>query len=518
MGKKYQVLARKYRPQTFAEVVGQEPILTTLKNALQFNQVAHAYLFCGSRGVGKTTLARLFAKALNCTERGQNLEPCNHCPSCLEILSGQSLDVIEIDGASNRGIDDIRQINETVCYAPSHGKYKIYIIDEVHMLTKEAFNALLKTLEEPPEQAKFFFATTEPHKVLPTIISRCQRFDLLRIDPSRISQKLGEIVKDMEREADLEALDLIASFADGSLRDAESLLDQILCFSSGKIQTSTVQGALGLVSDELFFELDQAFADYRLSYAFELVETLFHSGKDLSYFLEQLVDHYRAICLCKTLNLEALPSHLRQRYIKSSSLYTQPQALYIFDLLLASEQTMQKSPFPRVTLEATLLHIIRSKNRIPIEVIARRLHALEEALKNAGGSLPPSEETLQEPTLPRALSKEAPEHSEPAPSVFEPNPPLNTASSFAAPELTTPSTAVLEMAPPIEEISPAPSVFASPPSKEELSPEATEQSALFTGPSVFAQNQQPSSLPKHASHYETIMRFAAVELEGTLKI
>jgi len=515
MGKKYQVLARKYRPQTFAEVVGQGPILTTLKNALQFDQVAHAYLFCGSRGVGKTTLARLFAKALNCSQRGSELEPCNQCPSCQEILAGQSLDVIEIDGASNRGIDDIRQINETVVYAPSHGNYKIYIIDEVHMLTKEAFNALLKTLEEPPEKAKFFFATTEPHKVLPTIISRCQRFDLLRIEAGQISRKLGEIVEDMDRKADLDALDLIASFADGSLRDAESLLDQILCFSPDVIQTSTVRKALGLVPDELFFELDEAFASYRLAYAFELVETLFHSGKDLGYFLEQLVGHYRAICLCKTVSTQSLPAHLGQRYAKSAALYTQPQALYILDLLLTTEPAMQKSPFPRVTLEATLLHIIRSKNRIPIEVITRRLHALEEALKDAGGSLP-TLEALQETVAPRALSRENSERPDAAPSVFESAPQASEPSDL---ELTAMDAAVLEVELPVEELAASPSVFATPPSvQEELNPETEQPSPLFIAPSVFAQNQDSPSLSRHASYYETMMRFAAVELEGTLKI
>ncbi|MBU6447179.1 MAG: DNA polymerase III subunit gamma/tau, partial [Verrucomicrobia bacterium] len=211
MSKRYQVLARKYRPQSFRDVLAQDAAVTTLKNAIRFDKVAHAYLFCGSRGVGKTTLARLFAKALNCQSLTADFEPCNQCSSCHEISSGQSLDVIEIDGASNRGIDDIRQINETVGYAPSRGRYKIYIIDEVHMLTKEAFNALLKTLEEPPEQAKFFFATTEAHKVLPTIISRCQRFDLARIPPSLIVSKLGEIALDLNRMVDKEALELIAA-------------------------------------------------------------------------------------------------------------------------------------------------------------------------------------------------------------------------------------------------------------------------------------------------------------------
>ena len=210
----YQVIARKYRPQTFADVLGQSPIVTTLKNAIKKNRLAHAYLFCGSRGTGKTTLARVFAKALNCLQPTQDGEPCNQCTSCRGIVSGSSMDVLEIDGASNRGIEDIRQINETVGYATSSGKYKIYIIDEVHMLTKEAFNALLKTLEEPPAKVLFFFATTEPHKVLPTILSRCQRFNLSRISPQLIVNKLARIAKDLNAVAEEEALHMIATRAE----------------------------------------------------------------------------------------------------------------------------------------------------------------------------------------------------------------------------------------------------------------------------------------------------------------
>ena len=193
----YEPFHRKYRPKTFSAILGQDNIVITLKNALKFNRVAHAYLFCGSRGTGKTTLARLFAKALNCLELSPDQEPCNTCISCVQMNEGRALDVIEIDGASNRGIDDIRQINETVSYVTSSSKYKIYIIDEVHMLTKEAFNALLKTLEEPPENVKFFFATTEPHKILPTIISRCQRFDLNRIPSDQICKKLKTIASEL---------------------------------------------------------------------------------------------------------------------------------------------------------------------------------------------------------------------------------------------------------------------------------------------------------------------------------
>jgi len=379
---KYLVLARRYRPQKFSDVIGQEAIITTLKNALSFDRVAHAYLFCGSRGVGKTTVARLFAKALNCQTPDPNNEPCNRCPSCLEILSGQSLDVIEIDGASNRGIDDIRQLNETIGYAPSHGKYKIYIIDEVHMLTKEAFNALLKTLEEPPERAKFFFATTEPHKVLPTIISRCQRFDMQRLTEAQISQKLTAIAEDLDRNVSSEAVHLIASFAEGSMRDAESLFDQTLCFTDGAVQAEQVRNVLGLVPDELFFELDNAFNECRVSFAFDLVDRLFQMGKDLSHFLEQLIGHYRRLTLAKTMGTPSLglPEPLFSRIDRSIKLYTQAQLFYILETFLNSFATLQKSPMQRACLESILLHMLRSKNRIPMEVLIRRLNELEQKL------------------------------------------------------------------------------------------------------------------------------------------
>jgi DNA polymerase-3 subunit gamma/tau len=381
MVEKYQVLARRFRPQRFSDVVGQQAILQTLKNAISRDLVAHAYLFSGSRGVGKTTLARLFAKALNCAALGPDYEPCNKCPSCHDIASGQSLDVIEIDGASNRGIDDIRQINETVGFAPSHGKYKVYIIDEVHMLTKEAFNALLKTLEEPPEKAKFFFATTEPHKVLPTIISRCQRFDLGRILPDQIFKKLESIAKEINREVDSEALHLLAHFADGSLRDAESLFDQILCFATQKITAKDVRSALGLVSTDLFFALDHAFADGKLGFAFELVEQLFQAGLDFGHFQDQLIEHYRNLTVCKTFKATSLTPELAARYTESATLYTQAQCLSILDLLLKG-QTQNSITSPKIALELTLLQILKTKNRLPIEALVRRLSELEQTLRD----------------------------------------------------------------------------------------------------------------------------------------
>ena len=228
----YQVLARKWRPQTFAEVVGQEHISRTLRNAIIQNRIGHAYLFVGSRGIGKTTTARIFAKALNCANNVDG-EPCCQCQSCREVAAGTSMDVIEIDGASHNKVEHIRDIRENVQYTPVNGKYKIYIIDEVHMLTPQAWNALLKTLEEPPEHVKFLFATTEPHKVLPTIISRCQRFDLKRISVPLIVQRLRQIADGEHIHVEDNALAAIARAADGGMRDAQSIFDQMIAFCGG---------------------------------------------------------------------------------------------------------------------------------------------------------------------------------------------------------------------------------------------------------------------------------------------
>ncbi|HEX2583074.1 MAG TPA: DNA polymerase III subunit gamma/tau [Chlamydiales bacterium] len=503
MTKQYQVLARKYRPQRFSELVGQEAAIQTLKNALKRGHLAHAYLFSGSRGIGKTTLARLFAKALNCTAMQVDGEPCNQCPSCLDILSGQSLDVLEIDGASNRGIDDIRQINETVAFAPSHGKYKIYIIDEVHMLTKEAFNALLKTLEEPPESAKFFFATTEPHKVLPTILSRCQRFDLGRLSPSQITAKLESIAQDLEREIEAEAIHLLAQHADGSLRDAESLLDQILCFSNASITAADVRNALGLVPQELFFALDKAFAEQKLSFAFELVEELFASGKDITYFLEQLIEHYRHIAVAKTRGVAALgfAPTLASRYADAAALYSQPQSIAILDLLLKADASSPRSASPRIALELTLLQVLRTKNRLPIEALIRRLSEIEEKLTEASLSEAPKqplEEKISSPQPAEAPKQPLEE------KIFSPQPAEEPLSE--APKQPVEEKIELK-AVPFSPYSPKP----SPQPAEEPIP---EKITIAPAPEQPSAPQTPS---KHPSHYATLMRFAAVELEGTIK-
>jgi DNA polymerase-3 subunit gamma/tau len=379
----YQPSARKYRPQTFAQVFGQKAIIATLKNALRSRKLPAAYLFSGARGTGKTTLARLVAKAVNCSQLTDDAEPCNACPSCLDVQQGRSLDLLEIDGASNRGIDDVRQIIETAGYAPASAAYKIYLIDEVHMLTKEAFNALLKILEEPPPSVKFLFATTEPHKVLPTILSRCQRFALSRLSPSDIKEKLSFIAAESGVSAEDDALQLIASLSEGALRDAESLFDQAVSFADGAPLTRhRVEEILGLLPQESLCALDQAIQEGRTAFAFELASSLADAGKDYAFFLDQLIEHFR-------------------RHLHTSSLFPEEQVLYILDYLL---QQQAVNPLSRsVHLEMLLLHLIRTRYRIPVDALVQRLVDLESKLAPPP---PPLEEKLIQAIKEKAPSKQ----------------------------------------------------------------------------------------------------------------
>ena len=346
----YQAIARRARPQTFAEVLGQEPICKALQHAHSKERLHHAYLFSGPQGTGKTTLARLLAKLINCDNPTN--EPCNDCSSCHEIAHSTSLDVIEIDGASNRGIDDIRQINETVAFAATKERTRIYIIDEVHMLTKEAFNALLKTLEEPPPKVKFFFATTEPQRVPPTIISRCQRFALRRLSDETIISKLKSF-SDLP-EADLA---LIARTAEGGMRDAESLLEQAMAYEG------PIHEILGLAPLPLFDKLDQAILSNNLDAAFEISAEVYNSGIDINQFLTDLLYHYR--------------SHL----LKGS--FDKTLTLTLLDDLLQLQSTMRQIPSKRLFLEMALTRVIRLNQRVPLEKIVERLEGIQTAPKKA---------------------------------------------------------------------------------------------------------------------------------------
>lgn len=506
----YRGLSRAYRPQAFASVMGQESIVTTLKNAIRFQKTAQAYLFCGTRGTGKTTLARVLAKALNCHNRLEDCEPCNACASCLEISQGKSLNVFEIDGASHRGIDDIRQLNETVVYAPTSSGCKIFIIDEAHMLTKEAFNALLKTLEEPPPNVKFFLATTEPHKIPPTILSRCQRFDLQRIPFSKVAQKLKKIVEDLEISYEEPALYKLASLSDGSMRVAESLLDQILCFSQDPLTDAHISSSLALLPSEDFFNWDQAFEKYNLSYAFEWASGIFSSGKDLSYFLDCLLDHYRNVLTVQLglVAVQEIPPSLLPSYQLSAKLYTQEQTLYILDYLIQWHQHSSKTPFKRVTLEMILLHLLKSKYRISPADLVSRLHEMQQTGL-------PSKQPEQQSAKPLAEPlKEIPSEEKPVllrepiqkpielpKKPAEASPPIEKAATPVLPEISQQ---------PLKEQEPADLWI-----EQDLLPEPAAPPPALPLAAVNAEpmaNHQSNLQAKH----ETLMRFAAVELEGLL--
>ncbi|MBN2395256.1 MAG: DNA polymerase III subunit gamma/tau [Candidatus Atribacteria bacterium] len=303
----YRSIYRKWRPQFFEDIIGQEHITRTLKNAIKLNRIAHAYLFSGPRGVGKTTTARILAKALNC-QLGPTEHPCNRCSQCIRINNGQSMDVVEIDGASNRGIDEIRELKSKISLAPVEGKYKVYIIDEVHMLTNEAFNALLKTLEEPPDKVLFIFATTAPQKVPKTISSRCQCFDFHRISLGDIIAKLKKICEEEKLMVEESALRLIAENAAGSLRDAESILDQLVTYSEDKITDQNVQDMLGIAPQRLLFDFLKAVVDRNTKRAIEFIDQLVKQGKDLHQFVEDLIVYTHHLSLVKIFGIDRYPS------------------------------------------------------------------------------------------------------------------------------------------------------------------------------------------------------------------
>ena len=342
----YIVLARKWRPQTFDQVIGQEHVTTTLKNSIEAGRIAHAYLFSGPRGVGKTSTARILSKALNC-EKGPTSKPCLKCISCKEITAGSSLDILEIDGASNRGIDEIRNLRANIGFAPATGKYKVYIIDEVHMLTTEAFNALLKTLEEPPAHVKFIFATTQPHKVPATILSRCQRFDFRRITVTELVEKLQTIVADEKIKASSEALLYIARAADGSMRDAETILDQLISFCEGKIEAGDVTNMLGMVSQDIFIELTRAVIDRDSAAGLKIVDNIINQGKDISQFLCGLIEHFRNIMVAKvspaSVDLIDLPADQIKILNELAQKLSFEEIFFIFSILSQAEYNIKRS-------------------------------------------------------------------------------------------------------------------------------------------------------------------------------
>ena len=374
----YQVFARKYRPQTFDDLVGQEHVTRTLKNAVEQNRLAHAYLFVGPRGIGKTSTARILAKALNCIH-GPTITPCGVCDSCKEIAGGNSLDVLEIDGASNNGVEQVRELRDNVRYAPVKGKYKIYVIDEVHMLTSQAFNALLKTLEEPPEHVKFIFATTEPQKVLPTILSRCQRFDLHRIPTNLIAQHLQFIAGREKITLEPAAAHAIARGADGGLRDAESMLDQLVGFCGGTIAESDVLDVFGFTSEQTVTGFTEKILRGQTSEALGLLDEQSAAGKGMMKLMSDLIAHLRDLLVFKvkpdTLTGESAPE-LQSSLGQEAALIETDRLLELIEQFAEAESRMKWAPNKKLHFEVAVIKAIQALSQVTLTEVIDNLAAL----------------------------------------------------------------------------------------------------------------------------------------------
>ncbi|MDD8015593.1 MAG: DNA polymerase III subunit gamma/tau [Acidobacteriota bacterium] len=385
----YTIFARKYRPKTFEEMIGQKPIVQTLQNAIKSNRVTQAYLFTGVRGVGKTTAARILAKALNCQE-GPTPTPCNTCEFCTAITEDRSIDVMEIDGASNRGIDDVRSLRESVKYKPLQSRYKVIIIDEVHQLSREAFNALLKTLEEPPPKTVFIFATTEFHKVPATIVSRCQHFEFKKISYKEIINHLIDIAKKENVTISSYGTSLIAKAADGSLRDAQSLLDQAVAFSGENIRDEDLREILGVMDQDILFDVSTAILEEKSAEIFPLVERLIESGQDIRFFFRELMEHFRNLLLARSMAepqdiLIVNSDELRQ--IRLQAQKSTPEELLRYLLALGqAESGLRYSSHPRIFLESLLVKLCHFKKIVPIQQLIRDVEELQK--ESAGASRP----------------------------------------------------------------------------------------------------------------------------------
>jgi DNA polymerase-3 subunit gamma/tau len=428
-GTHYEVLARKYRPQTFSELAGQEHVSRTLQNAIDSGRVAHAFLFTGARGVGKTSTARIMAKTLNC-EKGVTHEPCNVCPMCIEITKGTSTDVFEIDGASNNGVDDVRDLRENIKYLPSHSRYRIIIIDEVHMLSTNAFNALLKTLEEPPEHVKFIFATTEPHKLPITILSRCQRFDFKRVTLPKIIGRLREIADKESVIISDSALALVARKGDGSMRDSLTALDQVLAFCGNSVSDEDVGTLLGTVDRRLLAEISAAVFNGDTQAVLEGVKRVDLVGYNMRQFCQELIEHFRNLLVIRSVKkpeeiLDIALAELEELRTQAGNMAPQDIQRRL-TLLIKAESEMAYAGFPRLIMEMVLLKAALLAPVIPIQELIDKIRMLESGsvhtptLPWETGRAAPVSPAAQHAELPRSLPQSRPPAQPAAAPTFSP--------------------------------------------------------------------------------------------------
>ena len=413
----YIVLSRRYRPKSFNEIVGQKHVVATLVNALQSDRVAHAYLFAGPRGVGKTSMARILSKALNC-QKGTTGTPCNKCSTCNSITNGNDIDVLEIDGASNRGIDEIRNIRQNVGYAPAVSKHKIYIIDEVHMLTKEAFNALLKTLEEPPEHVKFIFATTSPSRVPDTVQSRCQRFDFKNISIADISDRLAQICKSENIAAEEEVLQSIAKYARGGLRDSESILDQLASFCHEKITLRDVYDIFGVVSEEKLSGLINSFTEKKPELSIEIFHGIMEGGRDIEGFIDQLLLYIRDLLLvsvCKKENdtIETVSGDLNLLRTQSSS-FSPETLMYMFQVISEAKTKTRDLLQQKIYLEVLFVKLATMEELKPLSSVLDKIEGMKKMfegnIEDTGKTISISKTDVTAPAKPEIQAKPSHAH------------------------------------------------------------------------------------------------------------
>ena len=476
----YQVLYRKYRPASFDDVYGQDHVTDTLRNELRLGRVHHAYLFTGSRGTGKTTCAKILAKAVNCLDLRDG-DPCGECVNCRGIDSGEILDVVEMDAASNRGIDDIRAIIDEVAFAPARGRFRVYIVDEVHMLSRDAWNALLKTLEEPPAHVIFILATTEVNKIPETILSRCQRFDFHRIGSADISARLAEISAKEGVSLTDEAALLISVIADGAMRDAISLLDRCIGIST-EVTAEVVRSAAGLAAQGHIFELADCAINKNVRRALEIIDSLYNDSKDMASLCEELQAHFRSLMLIKTVSkpreLVVMSDREFEAAVAESDYLSLADIVYYMDVLSRARASMRDSVSPRTELEMAMVRLSAPELDKTDDALFSRVAALEKAVKLLTSGSAPAVQQIQEPkakdqpeVVPAPVEKK--EEEKPAPVVTEPEP------EKPAPEpekIEVPETAAAEAPAPVQAPQPQPQNPA--PRKQDVDMEALYNNAV----------------------------------------